>query len=125
LVFSLLFAGAAPDVVFFKDKEVLTGLLFPFTRPTGTGSRPSKMQKIKVGTHVTHRKYGLGKVIGAWRSLGGGINCRGIFDVIFKNRGEPFLHCCRKEYLTPFPGEKDKPCQQRPERYTLPSAGES
>jgi hypothetical protein len=50
---------------------------------------------------VTHKSYGAGKVVGEWHSIRSGVPCKDIFDVIFQNRsGSPFLHCCRKEYLT-------------------------
>src|SRR5580704_5323614 len=58
-------------------------------------------QPIKVGMTVTHKSYGAGKVVGEWHSMRSGVPCKDIFDVIFQNRsGHPFLHCCRKEYLT-------------------------
>ena len=61
-------------------------------------------QPIKVGMTVTHKSYGAGKVVGEWHSMRSGVPCKDIFDVIFQNRsGHPFLHCCRKEYLTPDP----------------------
>jgi hypothetical protein len=44
------------------------------------------------------------KVVGEWHSMRSGVPVRDIFDVIFQNRcGCPFLHCCRKEHLTPVP----------------------
>src|SRR5260370_18172953 len=53
---------------------------------------------------VTHKSYGAGKVVGEWGTIRSGVPCKDIFDVIFQNRsGRPFLHCCRKEYLTPDP----------------------
>ena len=61
-------------------------------------------QQVKVGMTVTHKSYGAGKVVGEWHSIRSGVPCKDIFDVIFQNRsGHPFLHCCRKEYLTPDP----------------------
>ena len=61
-------------------------------------------QPVKVGMTVTHKSYGAGKVVGEWHSMRSGVPCKDIFDVIFQNRsGCPFLHCCRKEYLTPDP----------------------
>ena len=61
-------------------------------------------QPVKVGMTVTHKNYGAGKVVGEWHSIRSGVPCKDIFDVIFQNRsGHPFLHCCRKEYLTPDP----------------------
>ena len=61
-------------------------------------------QPVKVGMTVTHKNYGAGKVVGEWHSIRSGVPCKDIFDVIFQNRsGRPFLHCCRKEYLTPDP----------------------
>jgi hypothetical protein len=61
-------------------------------------------QQVKVGMTVTHKSYGAGKVVGEWHSIRSGVPCKDIFDVIFQNRsGSPFLHCCRKEYLTPDP----------------------
>jgi hypothetical protein len=61
-------------------------------------------QPVKVGMTVTHKSYGAGKVVGEWGSIRSGVPCKDIFDVIFQNRsGRPFLHCCRKEYLTPDP----------------------
>ena len=61
-------------------------------------------QPVKVGMTVTHKSYGAGKVVGEWHSIRSGVPCKDIFDVIFQNRsGCPFLHCCRKEYLTPDP----------------------
>ena len=61
-------------------------------------------QPVKVGMTVTHKSYGAGKVVGEWSSIRSGVPCKDIFDVIFQNRsGHPFLHCCRKEYLTPDP----------------------
>ena len=61
-------------------------------------------QPVKVGMTVTHKSYGAGKVVGEWSSIRSGVPCKDIFDVIFQNRsGRPFLHCCRKEYLTPDP----------------------
>jgi hypothetical protein len=60
--------------------------------------------QVKVGMTVTHKSYGAGKVVGEWHSIRSGVPCKDIFDVIFQNRsGCPFLHCCRKEYLTPDP----------------------
>jgi hypothetical protein len=61
-------------------------------------------QPVKVGMNVTHKSYGAGKVVGEWGTIRSGVPCKDIFDVIFQNRsGRPFLHCCRKEYLTPDP----------------------
>ena len=61
-------------------------------------------QPVKVGMTVTHKSYGAGKVVGEWGTIRSGVPCKDIFDVIFQNRsGRPFLHCCRKEYLTPDP----------------------
>jgi hypothetical protein len=61
-------------------------------------------QPVKVGMTVTHKSYGAGKVVDEWRTIKSGVPCKDIFDVIFQNRsGCPFLHCCRKEYLTPDP----------------------
>jgi hypothetical protein len=61
-------------------------------------------QPVKVGMTVTHKSYGAGKVVGEWSSIRSGVPYKDIFDVIFQNRsGRPFLHCCRKEYLTPDP----------------------
>ena len=61
-------------------------------------------QPVKVGMTVTHKSYGAGKVVDEWRTIRSGVPCKDIFDVIFQNRsGCPFLHCCRKEYLTPDP----------------------
>ncbi len=58
-------------------------------------------QPVKVGMTVTHKSYGAGKVVGEWHSMRSGVPCKDIFDVIFQNRsGHPFVHCCRKEYLT-------------------------
>jgi hypothetical protein len=59
---------------------------------------------VKVGMAVTHKSYGAGKIVGEWHSIRSGLPCKDIFDVIFQNRsGRLFLHCCRKEYLTPDP----------------------
>jgi hypothetical protein len=61
-------------------------------------------QPVKVGMTVTHKSYGAGKVVDEWRTIRSGVPCKDIFDVIFQNRsGCPFLHCYRKEYLTPDP----------------------
>ena len=58
-------------------------------------------QPVKVGMTVTHKSYGAGKVVGEWGTIRSGVPCKDIFDVVFQNRsGCPFLHCCRKEYLT-------------------------
>jgi hypothetical protein len=60
--------------------------------------------QVKVGMTVTHKSYGAGKVVGEWHSIRSGVPCKDIFDVSFQNpSGCPFLHCCRKEYLTPDP----------------------
>ena len=61
-------------------------------------------QPVKVGMTVTHKSYGAGKVVDEWGTIRSEVPCKDIFDVIFQNRsGRPFLHCCRKEYLTPDP----------------------
>src|SRR5262245_56568056 len=61
-------------------------------------------QPVKVGMTVTHKSYGAGKIVGEWRTITAIEPSKDIFDVIFQNRsGRPFLHCCRKEYLTPDP----------------------
>ena len=64
----------------------------------------ARLRQTTAGMTVTHKSYGAGKVVGEWGSIRGGVPCKDIFDVIFQNRsGRPFLHCCRKEYLTPDP----------------------
>lgn len=67
-----------------------------------------RVRHLKYRDRVTHKKYGYGMVIGEWGSMtveqknGKTISCGclGIYDVEFKSReGEPFLHCCRIQYL--------------------------
>jgi len=59
-------------------------------------------QPVKVGVAFTRKGCGAGKIVGEWHSIRSGASCKDIFDVIFQNRSSrPFLHCCRKEYLTP------------------------
>jgi hypothetical protein len=71
--------------------------------------RGNRVPVVSVGMNVTHRTYGLGKVVGEWGPIPTDPGnpksiapCSGIFDVVFHNRsGSRFLHCARKEFLTP------------------------
>jgi hypothetical protein len=47
--------------------------------------------RIKIGDLVSHQRHGFGRVVDTWDG--------NICDVIFKQNGQQFRHCCHMSYL--------------------------
>ena len=60
-----------------------------------------KTQKhLPLGTLVSHRRHGFGRVVGCWQKD------LEIYDIIFHERGFPFQHSCHRRHIVPVPIDK-------------------
>ncbi len=68
---------------------------------------PAKQPHFRPNTPVTHRTFGVGRVLGEWGRLEVELGentrvsytCPGIYDCEFTVGPDRVLHCCRGEYL--------------------------